>query len=82
MKGNSPFRRAKDMFAAIGAALKAFRGDLVALRGALDAIGPYESKRKSGSRPHTRRTTRPDQRAALKKRNRRRNRLAHRRHSK
>ena len=74
----NPFRRAKAIFAAISAALTAFRGDTVALRGALNAIEPYKGSQKTGSRPHPARTTRRDQRAAQKKRNRRRNKLAHR----
>ena len=85
MKGGSlnPFRRAKAMFAAIGAAIKAFRNDVAGLRDALGAIGPYkDGKRKPGSRRHPARTTRRDQRAARKKRNRQRNKLAHRRHGK
>ena len=71
------FARAKAMFAAIAAATTAFRNNIAEMFGALDAIGPYKAKRKVGSRPHPRKTTRRDQRAALKKRNRLRNRQAH-----
>jgi len=65
------------MFAAIAAAVRAHHGRPVALGEALAAITPYEAKHKVGSRPHPRKTTRRDQRAAQKKRNRLRNRQAH-----
>ena len=70
------------MAAAIRAAVNNFARDSAALWVALDQIGPYEIKLKVGSRQHRQRVTRRDQRAALKKRNRQRNRLAHRRHGK
>ena len=82
MKGIGAFRTASAVLAAMRAAVTAFRNDSAEMLAALNKIGPYEPKRKTGATRHPQRTTRRDQRSALKKRNRRRNRLAHRRHGK
>ena len=74
MKGHVPFKRANEMRALLLAALATFGGQPLALRVALGEIGPYASTRKSrGAQHRSKHRVAMDKRAALKARNRKRN---------
>lgn len=71
----NPFRRAHEFFSALAAIAMLSAGEQQAK---LLALGAYESHGKGGKQPHRRVGTKAHARAALKARNQRRNRAAHR----